>query len=185
MRLAWPTKTALLTAAAFAVAACQPTNPSASAGVPSLSVAFADPSWNGKTIPAGQQCKKFGGNGATPALRVSGIPRDANAIVVEFNDLSYAPLATNGGHGKIGFWVSGEVATLPAVPGGTNEMPAGVFLDAQNRATGAWASAGYLPPCSGGSGNLYVAEVKAIYKPTKAGEQGKLLAIGKIDLGRY
>ena len=76
-------------------------------------------------------------------------------------------------------------AILTAVPGGTNDMPSGVFLEAPNRARGDWASPGYLPPCSGGEGNFYSAEVKAVYKPQKEGEQGKLLAAGKIDLGRY
>ncbi len=153
--------------------------------LPKLSVTFADPAWDGKTIPAGQHCRKFGGNGATPPLKVSGIPDGANAVIVEFNDESYGPLSNGGGHGKIGFWVSSGSVTLPAVPGGTKKMPSGVFLEAENQATGDWSSPGYLPPCSGGQGNFYSADVKTVYKPRKEGEEGRLLSIGKIGLGSY
>ena len=123
---------------------------------------------------------------STPALTVSGIPAGANAIIVELNDATYQPLSYDGGHGKIGFWITGGgQATLRAVPGGTKAMPAGVFLEAKNRATGGWASEGYLPPCSGGNGNMYFADVKAVYKAKSDGEASKLLAQGRIDLGKY
>ena len=55
-----------------------------------LQVSFADPIWTGKKIPKGQHCRKFGGNGATPELKVSGIPEGTTAILVEFNDASFA-----------------------------------------------------------------------------------------------
>ena len=85
-----------------------------------LTVAFADPAWTGDRIPEGQHCKKFGGNGATPPLIVSGIPTGTNAIVVEFNDKSFSKLSSGGGHGKIGFLIpdGATEATLIAVPGG-------------------------------------------------------------------
>ncbi len=145
-----------------------------------LSVSFADSSWNGKKIPKGQHCKKFGGNGATPPLQVSGIPAGTKAILVEFNDASFQPLSSRGGHGIVGFEYSGDgQALLPAVPGGTAETPAGTWIEKKNRATGAWKSPGYLPPCSGGRGNRYFAVVKAV----DAGE--KVLAKVKLKLGRY
>ena len=53
--------------------------------LPTFSVAFGDPAWDGKVVPPGQYCKKFGGNGATPPLKVSQIPIGANAVIVEFN----------------------------------------------------------------------------------------------------
>ena len=58
-----------------------------------LKVSFADAAWDGKRVPKAQQCSKFGGNGATPALNVENIPAGANAIIVEFNDRSYQPLS--------------------------------------------------------------------------------------------
>ena len=150
-----------------------------------LVVEFADPAWDGKMIPLGQHCKKFGGNGATPPLTVSNIPAEANAIIVEFNDRDYQPLSKNGGHGKIGFDIDTGInsVTLPAVPGGTNEMPEGVWLVKKNRATGAWRSKGYLPPCSGGRKNQYEAIVHAVEKTSK--KEFNKISKAKIVLGKY
>ena len=145
-----------------------------------LQVSFADSSWTGKKIPKGQHCEKFGGNGATPELKVSGIPKGTTAIFVEFNDASYQPLSNRGGHGIVGFeYTGGGESVLPPVPGGTEETPAGTWIEKKNRATGAWKSPGYLPPCSGGRGNRYFAVVKAV------DTDKKVLAKAKIKLGRY
>ena len=145
-----------------------------------LQVGFADSSWTGKKIPKGQHCKKFGGNGSTPELKVSGIPEGTTAIFVEFNDASYQPLSNRGGHGIVGFeYTGGGESVLPPVPGGTEETPAGTWIEKKNRATGAWTSSGYLPPCSGGRGNRYFAVVKAV------DADKKVLAKAKIKLGRY
>ena len=152
-----------------------------------LTVAFADPAWTGGKIPAGQHCKKFGGNGATPPLVVSGIPAGANAIVVEFNDLSYSKLSRDGGHGKVGFLIpEGAVeATLIAVPGGTNDLPDGTWLVKKNRAKGAWRSAGYLPPCSGGKRNTYAADVIAVTIDPASKKVQEELAEATITIGKY
>ena len=145
-----------------------------------LQVSFADAKWTGKRIPDGQHCKKFGGKGATPQLKVSGIPQGATAILVEFNDASYQPLSYDGGHGVVGFKYSGAgEAVLPPVPGGTNKTPEGTWIERENRATGDWASDGYLPPCSGGRGNTYFAVVRAV------DANKKVLAEAEITLGYY
>ena len=150
-----------------------------------LIVEFADSAWDGVTIPKGQHCKKFGGDGSTPPLRVSNIPAEANAIVVEFNDLKFIPLSKKGGHGKIGFEIEMGVgvAQLKAVPGGTKKMPEGVWLVKKNRATGGWFSQGYLPPCSGGNRHTYVADVLAVIKTSK--KKYDVLSTTRITLGRY
>ena len=150
-----------------------------------LTVDMADPAWNGFQIPAGQQCSKFGGKGATPPLRIENIPAGANAIIVEFNDRDYQPLSDDGGHGKIGFWIKkgAKSADLPAVPGETDEMPKGAFLEERNRATGSYATGGYLPPCSGGGGHVYFADIKAVKKIE--GERPQVLAQIRFLLGRY
>ena len=153
--------------------------------LPQLKVSFADPAWTGKAIPQGQHCQLFGGKGATPALKVENIPAGANAIIVEFNDLSFAPLSNDGGHGKIGYWVKGSSAVLISTPGETDKLPEGTFIESRARATGQYASPGYLPPCSGGKGNTYVAEVKAVFKSQNDKDANKLLATGKITLGSY
>ena len=146
----------------------------------SMEVSFADPAWTGSKVPAGQHCKKFGGNGATPPLSVSGVPEGTTAILVEFNDASNQRLRSRGGHGIVGFEHSGGTqAVLPSVPGGTEQTPAGTWIEKKNRATGAWESPGYLPPCSGGRGNFYFAVVKAV------DADRKVLGTAEIDLGRY
>ena len=157
----------------------------ASSSLGDLVVEFADPAWDGKMIPQGQHCKKFGGNGATPPLKVSNIPAETNAIILEINDRSYQPLSKNGGHGKIGFDIEQGMnsVTLPAVPGGTKDMPEGVWLVKKNRATGAWSSKGYLPPCSGGRGNTYEAIVHAVIKKSK--KKFDKISKAKIVLGKY
>ncbi len=146
-------------------------------------VTFADVSWNGVTVPAGQECKKDGGNGSTPPLEVSGIPAGTVAILLAINDKDarYRPMRSDGGHGIIGFeHAGGEKAMLVVVPGGTKKgLPPGTWIERKNRAKGAWQSAGYLPPCSGGKGNLYVAEVSAV------DGSGKELAQATVELGKY
>ena len=149
-----------------------------------LMVSFADPVWDGKMIPDKQQCSSYGGNGASPALLIEGIPPEADAVVVMFNDLSYAPLSSDGGHGAIWVPTGGKSsATVPSVPGETDTLPAGVNLEHKHR--GAKWGGVYLPPCSGGRGNTYQAVVMAVRRPAKKGGEGKLLARGEIILGKY
>ncbi len=150
-----------------------------------LKVSFADPAWDGRKIPSGQHCSKFGGHGATPPLRVEGIPAEANAIIVEYNDRSFRKLSYDGGHGKIGHDIPPGVGVvvLSAVPGETSSgLPDGTWIHKRNRATGSYARPGYLPPCSGGRGNSYFAEVFAV---RKSGDDMEELAEGKLNLGTY
>ena len=71
---------ALLLHGAFTSAAC--------AADARLEAQFADPAWDGVTVPDGYQCGKFGGTGGSPPLRVSGIPAESDALVLEFSDRS-------------------------------------------------------------------------------------------------
>ncbi len=135
--------------------------------------------WNGIDVPDGQQCHLFNGNGATPIIVLQGLPEGTAQMRVEFNDKSYGPLANNGGHGVIGFQVSGPNAVLPAVPGMTEDLPAGAEVLAAARSSGQYASPGYLPPCSGGRGNRYMADVIAL------DASGSELARVPVELGRY
>lgn len=151
-----------------------------------LEVTFTDPTWNGRAIPAGQQCAQFGGKGASPALVVKGIPPGTTDLLVEFNDSNYPPLSSGGGHGTIRVPLSpgATEVTVPSVPGETNTLPAGVVKEESHRAPFSPGTA-YLPPCSGGRGNLYFADVKAVVRPAAPAERGKLLGTGRITLGRY
>ncbi|SHG12949.1 hypothetical protein SAMN02745206_03318 [Desulfacinum infernum DSM 9756] len=156
------------------------------ANIVTLDVHFADPNWNGKRIPDGQQCLRFGGNGSTPRLIVSNIPSEANALIFEYSDRDYLPMA-NGGHGKIGFRIPKETqeVIVPSVPGHTFDLPDGFFLVSAHRKPD-WDKAGaYMPPCSGGRGNLYYVTVKAVTWPANQNEKPILLGKGKLILGVY
>jgi len=135
--------------------------------------------WTGKKVPAGQQCTLDGGQGATPPMQIGGLPKGTVSVIVAFNDKSYAPLSRGGGHGIIGFAVKGSRVRLPSVPGMTRKLAQGVVVVRAARTTGAYASPGYLPPCSGGRGHRYVADIKAI------SVAGKVLGETSVDIGRY
>jgi len=152
---------------------------SAPAALAAMTVALGAP-WDGVTVPAGQQCKlDRGGKGATPPMTVSGLPAGTAQVVVAFNDRDYPPLSKQGGHGTIGFAVSGPKAVLPPVPGHTKKMPAGAMVVARAKSTGSYASAGYLPPCSGGKKHRYFAIVSAV------DAAGKTLEQVTVELGKY
>lgn len=135
--------------------------------------------WNGKTVPAGQHCKLHGGKGKTPPMSISGLPAGTEWVLVQYNDRSYKPLSRNGGHGSIGYPVSGSSVKLPAVAARSNKLPNGIFVHKRARGKGKYASKGYLPPCSGGAGNAYFADVFAM--------QGKKKKLGsaRVELGKY
>ncbi len=145
-----------------------------------LTAKFTDPAWDGKTVPDGQQCSLFGGEGWTPPLEISGLPEGTTKITLAFNDKTYTPM-DDGGHGVIGFDVTpiDGVAMLPAAPGETDDLPDGVSVVTKSRGTGEYDKPGYLPPCSGGNGNLYTATITAL------DASGGTVGIGEIELGHY
>lgn len=145
--------------------------------------AFVDPAWDGTTVPQGYQCQKFGGTQGSPAVRVSGIPARANALLLEFSDRSYAPM-DHGGHGRIGFRIEpgSNAVQVPSVPPHTLELPAGFWTVAAHGAP-KWDKPGaYLPPCSGGRGNAYYLTVKAVVRD---GETLEELSQTTLEMGKY
>lgn len=150
-----------------------------------LTVTLADPAWDGKKIPADQVCKKFGGNQSkSPALKIDGIPTDADALLLSFNDESYTPM-DKGGHGVVRVQLNKTpTMQIPSIPGETDTLPAGISVVTKHRGTG-WSGTGgaYLPPCSGGRGNTYTIDISAI----KSGADGSstTLAKAKIVMGSY
>ena len=154
--------------------------------VAKLHLSFGDPRWNGKTVPQGQQCLRFGGRPFTPPLKVKDIPAEANAIITEYSDRDWPPM-DNGGHGRIGYTVTPgcKEVTVPSIPGHTFNLPPGFFLVEAHRGQ-EWDKAGaYMPPCSGGRGNRYYVTVKAIRRTGENDLKGQVLAIGTLELGRY
>jgi hypothetical protein len=150
-------------------------------GQAALSVKFTDPDWDGKTVPKKAICTITGGSGAmTPPLEVSGLPDGTVKIVESFNDETYEPM-NHGGHGALGFDVTpaNGVVAVPSAPGETDQLPAGVTVVAKNKGTGQYDKPGWLPPCSGGGGNLYTMDVNAL------DAAGKTLATAHVELGHY
>jgi len=142
-----------------------------------MQIGFADPAWDGRKIPSDQVCRQFKGRGGTPPLVVSALPAGTTALVVEFSDQD-ARRFRNGGHGVLRFEVppGSSEYTLPVVPGESDALPAGVSEVRSHRMRGVAGT--YLPPCSGGRGNTYVAEV------TAEGAGGEL-GSAEIKLGNY
>ena len=171
----------------FALTACVASEKNVASNTHQLELHFTNPAWNGENIPTGQQCRRFGGiEPKTPALEIKKIPPKANAIIIEFSDKSYAPM-DNGGHGKIGYVIDQGIETvvIPSIPGHTFDLPKRFFVVAAHQAPD-WDDAGaYLPPCSGGNGNIYYATVKAIYRAHSKDQKSVLLAESVINMGRY
>lgn len=149
-----------------------------------MTATLADHTWKGDKIPDGRQCQKFGGHGTTPRIRVNNIPKASNAIVVEYSDTTYKAM-DNGGHGKIGYHIDKRMleVTIPPIKVHTFDLPKSFFIVKPQQAP-KWDKAGaYLPPCSGGKGNLYVAQVKAVH--ISNGKVDKEIATVEVNLGVY
>lgn len=149
-----------------------------------MTAKITDSKWDGKTVPKGQQCDKFGGKAMSPSLAVSGIPAEADALILAFDDRSYGPM-NNGGHGQVIYKISkgADSVNVPSVPPHTFDLPNGFTMLAAHRAP-TWDTAGaYMPPCSGGNGNEYVVVVKAVIM--KGDNVGKMLIKTDVPMGRY
>ncbi|MSQ60734.1 MAG: hypothetical protein EXR36_14125 [Betaproteobacteria bacterium] len=145
-------------------------------------VIVSDVRWRDHTVPEGQQCKRDGGNGASPRMAVGRLPEGTNRILLEFSDKSDKKL-NNGGHGRLGLQVS-EGATgvmVPSIPGHTFQFPSDrMYVIEPHR--GDDEPGAYLPPCSGGMMHLYSVRVMAARE-----ENGKItvLAAEDVILGYY
>ena len=135
--------------------------------------------WDGKRVPKGQHCKLHSGNGSTPPMKVTNLPKGTVEVHIEFNDKNYPPLSSGGGHGIIGYPVSGSSADLYSVEGMKGKLKGKAYVVRKARSTGRYASQGYLPPCSGGRNNMYAAVVKAMDASNKVIEKVRL------NIGRY
>ena len=149
-----------------------------------LDVAFTDASWTGKGVPTKGVCKQDGGESLSPPLMVRNIPSGATDIIIEFNDLSYPPLSSGGGHGSIRVPTAGKAEVMiPPVPGETFKLPDGVFMESAHNGIG--GAGAYFGPCSGGRGNVYQADVLAVSKSAAPSQPPRLLGKGSIMLGTH
>ena len=150
-----------------------------------LSLSLADSTWDGKKVPEGQQCLKFGGHGQTPRIEVKGIPKETEALIFEYSDHNYRP-NDHGGHGKIGYYLQGKNTysiTVPSIEGNSFDLPDGFFLVEKHRGKGWDKEGAYMPPCSGGNGHNYYVTVKAVSDMKKTSY--RLLGESRLEMGVY
>jgi hypothetical protein len=148
-----------------------------------LDASFADPIWDGKTIPVTQRCGSP--DASTPRLRVKNIPAGTNAIIMEYSDRDWPPM-DDGGHGKIGYRIIEDTTeiTIPSVQANTLDLPEGFFLVSAHKG-GRFKPGAYMPPCSGGMGNCYYVTVKAVFKASPESKVYKLLGQAVLELGKF
>lgn len=153
------------------------------ANIMKLDVSFADPIWDGKTIPVTQRCGSP--DASTPKLIVKNFPAGTNAIIMEYSDADWPPM-DEGGHGKIGYRIIEDTTeiTIPSVSANTFDLPEGFFLVAAH-AGGHFKAGAYMPPCSGGMGNRYYVTVKAVFKASPESKEFKLLGQVVLELGKF
>jgi hypothetical protein len=152
-----------------------------------LELELSDADWNGEAVPEGQQCLREGGvEPSTPEIRVSNLPQGADTILLEFSDRDFRPM-DNGGHGKIGFLVSGGVTNvlIPSVPGHSFELPKGFFVVHEHLASSFDRAGAYMPPCSGAVGHAYYVTVRAAQLLSMDRLEFLVLDQGTLDLGEY
>jgi len=150
-----------------------------------LNLSFADAEWDGKIIPKGQQCKEYGGDGASPRIRVKKIPSGANKLILEFSDANYYP-CDNGGHGIISYQITKGAAEIvvPSIPGQTFDLPDGFTLIKEHCGVNLRMQRGaYIGPCPG-LWNQYYVVIKAVYK-SPDNSKPELLGIGRLNMGTY
>jgi len=152
-----------------------------------LNVSFGDKKWDGKTVPKDEICSdhhKGGGN--SPALTISNLPKKTNYIILSFSDETFKGMR-DGGHGVLGYIVKegSSSVTIPSLKGETFTLPIGFDSIRKHQGEQFGKKGGaYLPPCSGGHGNLYSVNLKAVERPSDKGEY-ILLGDTNISLGRY
>ena len=143
---------------------------------------FTESAWDGKKVPAAEQCQKFGGiSPASPQLSLSGLPEGTDVIVMEYSDRDSKGM-NNGGHGQISYTLEPETTAtdvqIPAVLGHTFDLPAPFAMIAAHRGPG-WDKAGaYMPPCSGGKKHAYYVTIKAL-------KDNQVLDSTVLELGKY
>ena len=164
-----------MASACLAAATLLAAAPAAAAG---LEVDLLEP-WDGKRVPAGQQCRLFGGDGWTPPIHVWNLPAGTVWVVDQFNNRSYKPLAREGGHGQIAWPAKWPVTYLYPIPGMSGLPKWGAFVVEPARTLGPYASPGYLPPCSGGQKHKYSVDILAVDANGNVLDEQRNVALGK------
>ncbi|MCP4394211.1 MAG: hypothetical protein GY804_08125 [Alphaproteobacteria bacterium] len=152
-----------------------------------MEASFLGNEWDGITIPGRQICRRDGGQGNTPPLRITNIPKGTDVIIMEFNDSSDLVLGYDGSHGKIGVWHDGtsELNVAP-ISGETLNLPKFAFVEQLHRFHFSRGSA-YMPPCSQGAGHQYFVKIKAVNIEKLADNRIRKTVLDEevVQLGKY
>ena len=173
----------MVAAMALLLAACVSEPQVPQAPLAPLQVSFADSKWTGRIIPREEVCNRFNTRpGNAPSILVSGLPAATVTIELSFNDISARSVFNHGGHGVIHYLLptpGANEVVIPSFPGQTSKLPGG-FSVKRHFTSEAWdTGSGYLPPCSGGQGNTYTVDIRAL------DAQGARIAEAKLVLGAY
>lgn len=142
-----------------------------------LGLAFENPDWTGKSVPGIGICTMHGGNGLSPAIKVTDMPASTDRLVIKFTDRDWG---SEGAHGVVALGVpkGATSATIPSFRGEVDALPVDIEK-ISNHACRACAGGVYLGPCSGGGGHQYFMTVYA------ENSSREVLAEGKLVLGNY
>ena len=144
-----------------------------------LTLSHTDPAWkDGKgDVPGKGICRRNGGKGMSPPLKVSNIPEGTVKLLINFTDEDYG---SEGGHGAFELKLSRKTEVdIASIQGeGSDKMPPNMKGVGQHHC-GSCGGTYYLGPCSGGRGHFYTVYVYA------KNADGKELAKGKLPLGQY
>jgi len=156
-----------------------------------LNISFLDKKWDGKVVPKDEVCSEHNRNGvagSSPALVISNLPNGTDYIVLSFSDETFKGM-NNGGHGILGYSiedVNTSPLTIPSVKGESFNLPKGFSIEKKHRGVKFGKKAGaYLAPCSGGGGNLYTVNVKAVDISKSSKDSYYVVGEKSLSLGRY
>jgi len=150
-----------------------------------LNISFVDKKWDGKVVPKDEICSDHhAGGGHSPSLKISNLPAKTNYIIMAFSDETFKGMR-DGGHGTVGYEIKakGTTVTIPSIKGETFTLPTGFSSIREHQGVQFGKKEGaYLPPCSGGGGNHYSVNVKAV---DKTADKNTILGEADLSLGNY
>ena len=141
-----------------------------------LKVSHTDPEWGeGRgDVPNKGICSRHRGDNLSPALAVSGIPKNAQTLRLMFTDDNYG---SEGGHGDFILKLNGESEiNIPSFKDGS--LPSNM-VGGNGHHCSVCPEDDYLGPCSGGRGHTYRVNIYAL------DSKNKVITKTTIVLGKF
>lgn len=143
-----------------------------------LKIVHSDPEWQDGTgeVPDKGKCRRHGGEGWSPSLKISGIPSTAKSMKLMFTDDDWG---SEGGHGKFSVALTGQTTIeIPPIGGKADHLPPNVTGGNGHHCSSCFEK-DYLGPCSGWKGHTYRVNIYA------ENAEGETVAKGTILLGSF